>query len=153
MFPAYYTETYEDGEYYSGFTSFEDIRIVIPENGTDGLQLNRQKVENGDYGVVVQTYDYFENESDLITFLVNVSDEKVGQKLPELNISRQDQSIIVSWSSASEGFTLQATTSLKLSEWENVDPDLVDQVDDQFVLSLSDSEYRSLFFRLSSTTP
>lgn len=153
IFPAYYTETYEDGEYYSGFTSFEDIRIVIPENGTDGLQLNRQKVENGDYGVVVQTYDYFENESDLITFLVNVSDEKVGQKLPELNISRQDQSIIVSWSSASEGFTLQATTSLKLSEWENVDPDLVDQVDDQFVLSLSDSEYRSLFFRLSSTTP
>ena len=153
IFPAYYTETYEDGEYYSGFTSFEDIRIVIPENGTDGLQLNRQKVENGDYGVVVQTYDYFENESDLITFLVNVSDEKVGQKLPELNISRQDQSIIVSWSSSSEGFTLQATTSLKLSEWENVDPDLVDQVDDQFVLSLSDSEYRSLFFRLSSTTP
>ena len=153
IFPAYYTETYEDGEYYSGFTSFEDIRIVIPENGTDGLQLNRQKVENGDYGVVVQTYDYFENESDLITFLVNVSDEKVGQKLPELNISRQDQSIIVSWSSISEGFTLQATTSLKLSEWENVDPDLVDQVDDQFVLSLSDSEYRSLFFRLSSTTP
>ena len=153
IFPAYYTETYEDGEYYSGFTSFEDIRIIIPENGTDGLQLNRQKVENGDYGVVVQTYDYFENESDLITFLVNVSDEKVGQKLPELNISRQDQSIIVSWSSTSEGFTLQATTSLKLSEWENVDPDLVDQVDDQFVLSLSDSEYSSLFFRLSSTTP
>ena len=153
IFPAYYTETYEDGEYYSGFTSFEDIRIVIPENGTDGLQLNRQKVENGDYGVVVQTYDYFENESDLITFLVNVSDEKVGQKLPELNISRQDQSVVISWSSISEGFTLQATTSLKLSEWENVDPDLVDLVDDQFVLSLSDGEYRSLFFRLSSTTP
>ena len=110
-------------------------------------------MENGDYGVVVQTYDYFENESDLITFLVNVSDEKVGQKLPELNISRQDQSVVISWSSISEGFTLQATTSLKLSEWENVDPDLVDLVDDQFVLSLSDSEYRSLFFRLSSTTP
>ena len=59
----------------------------------------------------------------------------------------------MSWSSVSEGFTLQATTSLKLSDWENFDADLVYQVDDQFVLSLSDSEYRSLFFRLSSTTP
>ena len=153
IWPVYYTETFDNGEYYSGFSSFDEIKIIIPENGTDGLQVSRQKVDNGDYGVAVQTYDYFENESDLITFLVNVSDEKVVQKIPELSVTRQDQNIVISWSSSSEEFILQATNTLELADWENVDPDLVDEVDDQFVLSLSRDEYRSLFFRLSTTTP
>ena len=153
IFPVYYTETLDNGEYYSGFSSFEDIRIVIPENGTDGLQLNQQKVDNGDYGVAVQTYDYFENESDLITFLVNVSDGKVEQDFPELNIIKQDQNIVVYWSSNSQAYSLQASNNLELSDWENVDPDLVDEVDGQFVLSFPSDEYSSLFFRLSLTTP
>ena len=153
IFPVYYTETLDNGEYYSGFSSFEDIRIVIPENGTDGLQLNQQKVDNGDYGVAVQTYDYFENESDLITFLVNVSDGKVEQDFPELNIIKQDQNIVVYWSSNSQAYSLQASNNLELSDWENVDSDLVDEVDGQFVLSFPSDEYSSLFFRLSLTTP
>ncbi|MEC7223950.1 MAG: hypothetical protein VXW02_06735, partial [Verrucomicrobiota bacterium] len=69
------------------------------------------------------------------------------------SVTRQDQNIVISWSSSSEEFILQATNTLELADWENVDPDLVDEVDDQFVLSLSRDEYRSLFFRLSTTTP
>ena len=88
-----------------------------------------------------------------MTFLVNVSHEKVVQTIPELSLTRQDQNIVISWSSSSEEFILQATNTLELADWENVDPDLVDEVDDQFVLSLSRDEYRSLFFRLSTTTP
>ena len=81
--------------------------------------------------------------------MVNVSDEKVVQKIPELSV--KDKTGIVISSSSSEEFILQATNTLELADWEN-DPDLVDEVDDQFVLSLSRDEYRSLFFRLSTTT-
>ena len=154
IWPVYYTETLQDGEYVSDFSSFEEVAIVIPETGTDGLEISDRKVANGTYGVALQTYDYFENESDLITFLVNVTkDQPVDTfTLPEIKIIREDQEMVVSWSSDSDVYILQVSNNLVSSQWQSVDKNELDVADGQFILRHG-IEDRALFYRLVRPVP
>jgi len=154
IWPVYYTETLQDGEYVSDFSSFEEVAIVIPETGTDGLEISDRKVANGTYGVALQTYDYFENESDLITFLVNVTkDQPVDTfPLPEIKIIREDQEMVVSWSSDSDVYILQVSNNLVSSQWQSVDKNELDVADGQFILRHG-IEDRALFYRLVRPVP
>ena len=153
IWPVYYTETLQDGEYVSDFSSFEEVAIVIPETGTDGLEISDGKVANGTYGVAVQTYDYFENESDLITFLVNVTEDQPVDTLPEIKIRREDQEMVVSWpNGTAHQYILQVSNNMVSGEWQGVDQNELDVADGQFILrhGIEDS---ALFYRLVRKVP
>ena len=117
------------------------------QTGTDGLQISNRKVANGSYGVAVQTYDYFENESDLITFLVNVTEDQPVDTLPELKIHKEDREMVVSWSSNAEGYRLQASSNMNAGEWQFVDEEELDAADGEFILRHT-IEDEAVFYRL-----
>ena len=78
LYPVYYMEELnDDGEFEPWFISSEDIFITIPENGKDGIEISSQRVEDGNYTVEVQTFDYFDNGSEVLTYFVKYLNRKM----------------------------------------------------------------------------
>jgi hypothetical protein len=102
----------EDGGYETWFISGEDAFITIPENGKDGLEISFQTVEEGDYAVEVQTFDYFDNGSEVLTYFVYVPEEGVDVPMPELSIGLKDDQVVISWPSDFDGYRLEWTNDL-----------------------------------------
>jgi len=113
LWPVYYMEELtEDGEYESWFVSGEDVFITIPENGKEGLEISFQTVEEGNYAVEVQTFDYFDNGSEILTYFVYVPEEGDGEPMPELSIGLENGNVVISWPLQFEGYSLQWTNDL-----------------------------------------
>ena len=90
----------------------------------------------------------------MITFLVNVTkDQPVDTfPLPEIKIIREDQEMVVSWSSDSDFYILQVSNNLVSSQWQSVDKNELDVADGQFILRHG-IEDRALFYRLVRPVP
>jgi hypothetical protein len=117
LWPVYYMEELtEDDEYESWFVSDEDVFITIPENGKEGLEISFQTVEEGNYTVEVQTFDYFDNGSEILSYFVHVPEEKNEIKndepTPELSIGIENGNVVVSWPLFFMGYSLEWTAEL-----------------------------------------
>ena len=113
LFPVYYMEELtEDGEYETWFVSSEDVFITIPENGEEGLEISFQTIEEGNYAVEVQTFDYFENASEVLTYFVQVPDLQDEDSMPELSIGIENGEVVVSWQTEFIGYSLEWTNDL-----------------------------------------
>ena len=75
LWPVYYSEELIEGNYYSEYISFDEIVIEIPDNGREGLEVSFLPVEAGPYNIEIQTVDYFDNASEVLTYFVKVPDE------------------------------------------------------------------------------
>ena len=75
LWPVYFSEELIDDTYYASYISFEDIVIEIPENGREGLEVSFLPVEAGDYDIEIQTVDYFNNASEVLTYFIKVPGE------------------------------------------------------------------------------
>ena len=105
-------ELTEDGEYESWFVSSEDVFITIPENGEEGLEISFQTIEEGNYAVEVQTFDYFDNASEVLTYFVQVPDLQDEDSMPELSIGIENGEVVVSWPIEFIGYSLEWTNDL-----------------------------------------
>ena len=100
LWPVYYTEELMgNGEWDVYYVYFEDYYIRVPERGIDGLTISSELVEPGYYGVELQTFDLLGNGSEIIEIEIEIED-KAGvesEALPELNISRENNMIVLDW--------------------------------------------------------
>ena len=100
LWPVYYTEELMDnGEWDVYYSYFEDYYIRVPERGLDGLTISSELVEPGYYGVELQTFDLLGNGSEIIEIEIEIEDESgvESEVLPELNISRENNMIVLDW--------------------------------------------------------
>ena len=99
LWPVYYMEEPEPmkpDEWKPFFTWFKDGYIKIPENGKDGLVINWENVEPGDYRAEVQVSDLNGSLSDELKFDIRV--EGIMKELPGLYIAVEGSWIVLSWS-------------------------------------------------------
>ena len=78
---------------------------------------------------------------------MNVTEDQLVDTLPELTIRREDQEMVVSWSSDSAGYRLQVSSNMSSDEWQFVDQNELDVADGEFILRHG-IEDRALFYRL-----
>ena len=100
LWPVYYTEELMDnGEWDVYYSYFEDYYIRVTERGLDGLTISSELVEPGYYGVELQTFDLLGNGSEIIEIEIEIEDESgvESEVLPELNISRENNMIVLDW--------------------------------------------------------
>ena len=113
LYPVYYMEELNDDEEFEPwFISSEDIFITIPENGKDGIEISSQRVEDGNYTVEVQTFDYFDNGSEVLTYFVEVPEQEDEDSMPELSIGLENGKVVVSWPIEFIGYSLEWTYDL-----------------------------------------
>ena len=133
LFPVYYMEELtEDGEYESWFVSSEDVFITIPENGKEGLEISFQTIEEGNYAVEVQTFDYFDNASEVLTYFVYVPEEGDGEPMLELSIGIENGNIVVSWPLEFKGYSLEWTDDLGGANLFNVPANEINISDEKY---------------------
>ena len=98
LWPVYYMEEPDPenpSEWKPYFTWFKDGYIKIPENGKDGIVINWESVEPGDYRAEVQVSDFNGNLSEELKFDIRVEgDLKV---LPGLVLSLEGERVVLSW--------------------------------------------------------
>ena len=113
LYPVYYMEELnDDGEFEPWFISSEDIFITMPENGKDGIEISSQRVEEGNYTVEVQTFDYFDNGSEVLTYFVQVPEMQDEDSMPKLSIGLENGKVVVSWPIEFIGYSLEWTNDL-----------------------------------------
>ena len=113
LYPVYYMEELnDDGEFEPWFISSEDIFITMPENGKDGIEISSQRVEEGNYTVEVQTFDYFDNGSEVLTYFVQVPEMQDEDSIPQLSIGLENGKVVVSWPIEFIGYSLEWTNDL-----------------------------------------
>jgi len=125
LWPVYYMEEWmeEDEEYEPWLVVFEDEYIEIPEEGKEGLEINFQEVEAGDYSVEIVTVDHFNNYSDVLEYFVRVpSPDEFVTELPKLTVTLEQYGggtrVVLSWPMEA-GAILQWTEGLG-GEWTDV---------------------------------
>ena len=98
LWPVYYMEEPDPenpGEWKPYFTWFKDGYIKIPENGKDGLVINWESVEPGDYRAEVQVSDFNGNLSEELKFDIRVEGDL--KSLPGLVLTLEGARVVLSW--------------------------------------------------------
>jgi len=113
LWPAYYMEELnDDGEFEPWFITVEDVFITIPKTGKDGIEISLQRVEEGNYTVEIQTFDYFDNGSEVLTYFVQVPELQDEDSMPKLSIGIENGKVFVSWPIEFIGYSLEWTDDL-----------------------------------------
>ena len=76
------------------------------------VQISSQRVEEGNYTVEVQTFDYFDNGSEVLTYFVQVPEMQDEDSLPKLSIGLENGKVVVSWPIEFIGYSLEWTNDL-----------------------------------------
>ena len=149
LLPVYYMEELAEDEYYSYFVSFEDVFIDIPENGLDGIEISYQSVTEGNYAVELQIFDHFDNGSDILTYFLEVPEEKDEEEeaLPELSIILENGQIVVSWPITEEIYLLERSSGLSPDQWGIVPIEELTVEGGKFVLRTA-PDNKAQFYRL-----
>jgi hypothetical protein len=149
LWPVYYMEELtEEGEYESWFVSGEDVFITIPENGKEGLEISFQTVEEGNYAVEVQSFDYFDNGSEILSYFVYVPEEQDGEAMPELSIGLKNGQVVVSWPLEFEGYSLQWTNDLGSETLTEVSDDRINRDESEYSYIQAMDNESTRFYRL-----
>ncbi|MBT7983549.1 MAG: hypothetical protein HN584_13385, partial [Akkermansiaceae bacterium] len=150
LLPVYYMEELAEDEYYSYFVSFEDVFIDIPENGLDGIEISYQSVTEGNYAVELQIFDHFDNGSDILTYFLEVPEEKDEEEeeaLPELSIYLENGQIVVSWPITEEIYLLERSSGLSPDQWAIVPVEELTVEGQELVLRTAPDD-KAQFYRL-----
>ena len=149
LWPVYYMEELtQEGEYESWFVSGEDVFITIPENGKEGLEISFQTVVEGNYSVEVQTFDYFDNGSEILSYFVYVPEEQDGEAMPELSIGLKNGQVVVSWPLEFEGYSLQWTNDLGSETLTEVSDDKINRDESEYSYIQAMDNESARFYRL-----
>ena len=80
--------------------------ITIPEKGEEGLEISFQTIEEGNYTVEIQTFDYFDNGSEVLTYFVQVPEMQDEDSMPKLSIGLENGKVVVYWPIEFIGYSL-----------------------------------------------
>jgi len=115
--PVYYLERRQgdDPDKWESDDVLGKASIVIPQNGIDGLVVNMAQLPPGIYTMEVQVVDVFENESEVLEYLISV-----GQPLAAPRITVQavaENRIKITWPVSASDYTLETNTALSTTGW------------------------------------
>jgi hypothetical protein len=118
--PIYYLERRQgdDPDNWESDDVLGKASIVIPQNGLAGLTANMVQLPSGIYTMEVQVIDAFENESEVLEYLISV-----GQPLSAPRITVQALAanrIKITWPGSASDYTLEANTALSATGWTAV---------------------------------
>lgn len=148
LWPVYYMEELnENNEFESLFITIVENYITIPKSGKDGLEISFQSVEEGDYSIEVQTFDFFDNGSEVLTYYVEVPEEQGEDLIPELSIELKNGKIFVSWPIEFADYSLEWVDDLSVGNLFKVPVNQIDILDDS-LLYKHEPKDRLRYYRL-----
>jgi hypothetical protein len=105
----------------------DDVRgkasIVIPTNGLSGLIVNLAQLPPGTYTLEAQVVDAYENESDVLEYLISVGP---ALSAPSLTVQPVAPGMIkLTWPAAVSDFALEVNTTLTTAGWNAIPPSQV----------------------------
>ena len=149
LWPVYYMEELsDDGGYDSFFVGFEDVFVTIPDDGLNGLEISYQSVDEGSYIVEVQTFDFFDNGSEILSYFVNVPDNSFTQLSPVLSVGIENGEIYVSWPKGFEDYKLYWSQTVMGSEYYQVQEQDIELTESGYVFSHAANNFVSRFYKL-----
>ena len=99
--------------------TLDDVRgrasIVIPPEGLEGLVVNLAQLPSGIYTVEVQVVDAYENESDVLEYLITVGQPASAPKVSVQMLTANG--VKISWPASASDYTLEANTALSAIGW------------------------------------
>ena len=118
--PLYYLERRQgnDPDNWESDDARGKASVVIPANGLKGLTVNMTQLPNGPYTMEVQVVDVYENESDVLEYLISVGQPQSAPKLTAQVVAADK--IKISWPASAADFSLEASTALSATGWSTI---------------------------------